>query len=1785
MRVKSLISLFMAATALLFLDSCSRESPLKENVGLRNNHSRVFSSRVPFENPQAFIDSMANTPVDTANSIPDTLTVTVDDSVYLIGVLPRFVEKIYLFQWTMIQGKDTTEIQGDNAQQFAWAYSKPGVYYPLFVAFDGNNATDTAGTGTKRTYIRVIDTKPELSVPQDTLWTKHDGDITFPIFALDSFGTIKNVKIDLDASGKDSATAWDFEQENDSLYLTVKYNKKYVDSLGNQKIYVIVEDDDGNEAMDSVNLHYNRLPTLKIISPLDGSRHSNKERFYFYYESEDLDNPQDLKFFIYAQVSKNGKAPTKAFTSENLIAKEITSNIFEPTTDDGRNVITLVDDPNVEITGRIFWDMYVTDGYDIVRMERIATSDSTSRPWNFYLGDLSSTQGTFYGVAKYEGRDDHAGIRVEFNNGSKIFDGFTDAKGNYTIKADYGSYEVRASSDTVREYKHAFQYDLFIESGATIKVDDLILKDTAGPVVNITNVDTLEERTVSLNVYARDLASRIADLSTKFDGKAKDWSSCTKADLNSVYNCKLDLDGLTDGKYTWEIVAKDNAGNVTTVKDTFYVSATKLDLLVNGKKKALVGNGKSLAFEATITDAIPAATKVNWAYTLKDKTHEESSDVDATGKATLSLSYDDIKDNTAPNEVYNMIVSYTENGLDLKDTVTFGQLDENPAIIFTKPKSNVQVTINDPIDFDIEAYPGDQSTKLTIAWNCGSNLASGSTCPVEEEINPAANVERSKSLTFKSIGKQTVKVSVTDQDNNKAEDEVIIDVISDKPTITATADASEYKIKSNVNVKVSARDKFGTINEIKWGCTNGNLSLVNQDQSKTITPAKSITDVPITIVMPGTESENYRCLVTAVDDDGEEGLDTLTFRVLLDPPTVTLKTHADIVKINSSQKIVATGHDTFGTVVKFEYACGDNLKSLPSWEDMPAPVNSKSEVNVDMPSEAGTFYCVVQVTDDDDNTAKDTATYTVLVGKPTVTGSVNYRTVTIKDVVELNAHAVDSLGSIVKYEWGCGSQSATNITFTYSSTTTPRTNMTMPNKADDNYQCIVKVTDDDDNEALDTVDIKVLLAPPTIHVENKHMTIRENFNIALNATASDNNGVPSDPGEIVKREWSCALPDLIASNWKTVTVYDTVWKAPAANSNFICVARATDNDGNTAMDTVKFTYTSETPKIWVASELIYLNEGDAFELDARVNSAWQGIEWFSWECVDKATGNSMESQVPEYDYEANGMSFKIGKDSTYSEQGKDMLCIVSAEERSSREVLKDTTEVRIMKHYPVGVISAADTVYLWSGDNAVPDESKFFFDEETWGGFCSKGGDLAAASPSLYGYSWNFSSVDSYFYEGPSNGTLDTNILEFYTAMKRPSEEGSMTMGLAYLDSTVAPPNVPTYSFRLRHSADTVYRTVYFRKAWRNLAKDTVVETALSSVPVAFALVGDVPATAFLSGRSTVKISTHDTTWSVLGSFNATDSVKAVKLAYDGTDLYVGALTTTGNFIIKKSTGGTSTSLSNVTTISGVSVAELTSNGSGKPVVAYINSSDSKGYVAYLNNGSWTSKKVFDRVIQELAVKTTSDGKVILVCVSKQTESNGATKYYGYVAMLKDDYSTAKASTKISDEDIGTISLAVDGNTLYMAYMNRNTNDYGANFRKATIEGNSINWQSPIQIFEAYISFHMSIVAKNGVVYIASADNSRPNLSQVHVFRYEDNQWHYHGENQLPYFGKVFYDKNGYYLRGYAPELTLDNGGKLYLSMLGRTGGTAANTKYNGPIIMKYVADNWTVTPANCGEE
>ena len=1784
-----------AVACLITLFACSRESSIVENPRLRDNHSIVFAFTQPFENPEAFADSIshADLPVDT---ISDTITVTVGDSIYFMGFLPLYAEKIYRFEWIFektdektlaAKKKDKktsvdTVITSANKTTQSWAYEKEGVYFPIFRAVDGNNAIDTAGVHRRPLYIRVIDTPPELFVPRDTVKARHKKAATFTIWAKDTCGTIEKVKIDLDASGKDTAKVWETKKlkDSDSLSITIPYKGDYVDSLGNQTIYVIAVDDDGNESIDTVYLHFNQLPTIEMLQPVDNASLNSKKRQALYYRAEDKDNPGSLRYYIRMAKSPDGRNPP-IFTDpeESLIASNIIEKSFE--------IIEIAPDSSIHnvvgLAGILYWDVWVTDGYDTVYAKHIKENNK-ERPWKFYLGSsgtqsLEDIDGNFWGYAKYQGwtgRHNTIRITVEDTLGNKFYT-HTNEKGMYDINLKPGIYNITATDTSNYKFASASLKKRQVFPDDTLFLDTMILKDTEKPVITFDKVDTLNTRDFQFNFKLYDFGSQVASATAWLDGEE------VEASYFSTNSWSRNQTGLLDGNHTFKLIVQDSAGLVSdTAKLEFTVRASLITLSINGNTSKMANSTQPITFSAKVENAVPMPDSLIWETNIEDSPTLMSKVNPLDSTATLSIEKK-LFPSLQTGVFYEMVAKTKDNIVTNK--VRFGFYEDGPIVYFESPNNDTNISINDVIPYTIFADgnntdPDDKS--YTLGWSCDN----GTPCPTGNA--PEGNI------SWGTPGQKKFIVTITNASNEKRKDTLVVNVVSDPPTIQVSSESldNRHKINSSVNLLVSASDRFGTIQKIDWGCTNG--SMVTFDNNTTFdTPKKSITNEAITVLMPGTATENYKCIVKVTDDDNETANDTITFKVLQDLPYISINKKNSTLTIKDQTRLDFVAADTLGHIVSYMISCDSVRKNLKdNWSEI-----TTTSPTVTMPPEACTWYCAIQVTDDDNNISRDTATFTVLLDPPTVEVLGNY-TVTPKDTIRLDAIANDRYGEIVLYEWGCGSSGAENIGFTYSNANSPSYAAVMPTTAQNGYRCIIRVTDDDGNTARDTTIIDIIQAPPTVIVSTKQAIVREGYNIVLNATAYD---YPDFPGYIEKREWSCAAPTEISKNWKVVSQFDTVWKAPTAAATFYCIARVTDDDGNMAMDTMNISFSTETPIISVKDDEIYVTTGEPFELNASVNDVWQGISWFSWECFDKKTKKSLEKDVPKYDYYKNGSSFYDFRDSSFTMSGDDMYCVVTAEETSTKVSFRDTTQVHFISQMPVGVITAADTVYLWSGDESFDSGEPYYFYTSEWGGMNSEIGTIG--NRNLQDFWWNFSNVDENYYQGNSNGTLDTAILEFNSAFIRSSSEGSMKICLDYRDSTTAH---PTQAFYAKHRAEEVCRRVYFRKAWRNqVNKDTVLEYSKMTTPPVLETIGNKPVIAYLKNATTVATKyLVDTTWKDISTsaITATDSITSIRIKAGGSDLYLAVLTSAGKLTVYRSTGGTSPWVKMGSDIEGVSSVALDCHPtSGNPLVSYIMTGTKASVFSRWSSSTWVTENVSVPTYQTYDTSNCRTEHRKTVCDTTYTShqikmrelqpaylQNGSlafvyidttSAYQSYYTLYDNTYTVKKSNEKIST-NVNGVNLAIAGNTLYMGFLNRDTEKYGPYVYKGDVGSSSINWTKTgvygQSIHQGLLAYHINISTFDGKLYAIIDDKGKPSLAQSHVFYLDGSTWKLLGENELPYFKAAFYNKKQYYLRGSVPNIAIAGNGKVYISMLGWENAGGRNKNF-GPIIMKYVGDTWTV--------
>ena len=1775
MRLKSLYLLFGLALCAMSLVNCSRESSIKENVNLRNNHSVVFIYRAPFENPDAFADSIINLSNPDSVIVSDTITVTVGDTIYMMGFLRYNSDKIYLYQWildslvkdTTGKGKDKMKkalVTGRNATPQSWVYFKEGVYSPLFVAVDGNNATDTAG---KDQFIRVINTPPYLGVPKDTLWTRAKSPVTFPILALDSFGTIKSFKVDLDAGGKREAKDWKYEKSetSDSLLITIPYDSTLTDSLGNQKIYIIVTDDDKNTTKDSVYLHFNQLPTIKILGPDDQQRISDTvESFRLFYEGHDKDNEDQLRYYVrVAATPDNQESDLNLSNVYDLVLKNSTATSFA-VIEDGENALK-----KLGFTGRYFsWDVWVTDGYDTVVAEKIKIGKNKQRPRFFYLGPSKSTC-DFTGTAKFEGLSTHRGIKITLVNAAdsnNIYTAETDENGSFRASGlPAGTFRLTATDETGRGFVKVSTRTPNINAGDEKELPPILLKDPAPP--NIYAVkgieDTIATRNFVISGKFSDFGSQVKTAKAVLDKDTCSSKSqvCSFTELSN-HAWSVNVKSVPDGDHSFRISATDSAGYRTDSVYAFVVAATKMVVTVDDASSAITGKDDSLTFKAKIEQANPPIKKVYWKYRHKDSTKfvlVDSSSV-SSGAATIKLPASKFKKPTIKYGDQYVMYAESDNGSGSNE-VRFVFIDSGPMAIFQSPRMDTVVTPKDTVLIKASVLGNNTdgtNTYKSITWTCLEGKTASANC--------LSGTDLQQKMVWTKPDTMRVILSVTNMDDDTAVDTLRVIVIADPPTVTIDEEQRVItkKVKSSHTFDVSAKDKYGYIKELAWKCAND-----ASYTAKAIADSSKDTTVSLTITnLPANEVSNYRCIVRATDDDDQKGYDTLFFNVIKDPPIIQLNIHKDDVTIKDEELLKYSVTTILGGAYNVETACHSSLPNI--WtEGYKGPVS-----RVVMPDTAGDYYCVMRAADNDDPSlfTVDTVHYSVFWAPPTVT-TMDTTYATINDTLVLYANAQDSAeadlpGGIVLYEWGCGLMNenvlehpAQNNSATYRAV--------LPSTAYKNYKCVVRVTDTDGLTAKDSVKISVELGAPTVQVARKTGVVRSGFNIVLDATASDWN--EGSMGRIVKREWSCGPITALEDNWKTVSSYDTTWSAPQVATTCYCVARATDDDGNIATDTMKLTYSNETPVITVENKQMYVAEGEVILLNASINkTVWEGVSWYSWQCFYSDTKQPADS-LRLLDYYQNGERFYDYRENLSSE-GRDVYCVVSAQEQLTQYEYRDTTRVFVLtaENRPVGKITAADTIYPWSGDEAQQGEARYYYTPE-WGGMQSQNGTLG--DNNARSFYWMFSNVGGGFYTGSSDGSLDTGNVQFFNeAFRRPVSEGDFTVGLVFWDSTSAN---PTVSFKNRHQADTTYRTIHVRRAWRNLSPDTVLDTTSNRTAPAITVLDKKLVVSYVMSDQTVMTKTYDgSSWGANlsgGNIAVDGDITALRMTNNNSDLYLAVLTSTDKIYVYKSAGGVDSWRTVGTPITGAKTVGLTCRPStGLPVVTYVESK--KPRFSYWNGSTWTkvTPDGASSAREASGAFTTTSGIFVLVF------TDTTSKYNAYYSIFDQNLSFKK--TVSIGKEIGNITVATDLDNIYLGYMDRSLSVKGPRVRVGSVTLNGIDLISNHVLKTNMYLSNLMIAARGTKAYVVFDDEM--DFAFCHAFAFDGTNWQLYGENKLPYFEGPFYDSHGYNLFGGAPEIAIASDGMVYISMRAHAGTPRAGTapsRNKGPIVMKNVSKNWVI--------
>ncbi|MBN2188240.1 MAG: hypothetical protein JW699_02205 [Chitinispirillaceae bacterium] len=277
-------------------------------------------------------------------------------------------------------------------------------------------------------------------------------------------------------------------------------------------------------------------------------------------------------------------------------------------------------------------------------------------------------------------------------------------------------------------------------------------------------------------------------------------------------------------------------------------------------------------------------------------------------------------------------------------------------------------------------------------------------------------------------------------------------------------------------------------------------------------------------------------------------------------------------------------------------------------------------------SRPGPVRFIVKATDNAGTVWCDTFGLQVIQDAP-VPNAGQDTTVSINDTVRLHSFATQWFGTIVEWAWDIGN------TGTFITTSGSDTAIVISASEEMNYLCVVRVRDDDGNEAKDTVKIIVHQDTPMANAGND--TVVSNGDTVHLQGSKSTDGF----GKIVKYEWDIGN----AGNFVICITGDTIISLPdSINFDSVkCVLRVTDDDDNISLDTVvvyvnisvSYSLVKATDnalfsgrtrhgvvafgnKLWVIGGWGH----DAFAADTFYNDVWFSSDGQNWEMATSNAG-------------------------------------------------------------------------------------------------------------------------------------------------------------------------------------------------------------------------------------------------------------------------------------------------------------------------------------------------------------------------------------------------------------------------------------------------------------------------------------------------------------------------------------------------------------------------------------
>ncbi|MBD3346180.1 MAG: PKD domain-containing protein [Chitinivibrionales bacterium] len=336
--------------------------------------------------------------------------------------------------------------------------------------------------------------------------------------------------------------------------------------------------------------------------------------------------------------------------------------------------------------------------------------------------------------------------------------------------------------------------------------------------------------------------------------------------------------------------------------------------------------------------------------------------------------------------------------------------------------NDTTVGINDTVYFN--ATGADETTVAEYAWKCGNG---------DWIVVPDGDTSLAAPATAQTW---TCSLRVTDDDGNMVYDTKTITIESRIPTADAGNDTT-VGINDMVHLKGTGTDET-MVTEYAWKCGNGDWIVVDDGDTSLAAPATA---------------QTWTCSLRVTDDDGNMVYDTVAVTVETRAPVADAGTDKT-VGINDSYELIGSGSSDEGALVAYAWKIGNG-----DW----SPDND-GDTTLTAPSTAQTLICSLRVMDDDNTFSYDAVTVTVETRAPVADAGTD-TLVARGETVHLTGSGSSDETSITEYAWKCGTNNWVVVGDGDTSVVAPTSTT--------EWECILRVTDDDNNMSYDTASVFV----------------------------------------------------------------------------------------------------------------------------------------------------------------------------------------------------------------------------------------------------------------------------------------------------------------------------------------------------------------------------------------------------------------------------------------------------------------------------------------------------------------------------------------------------------------------------------------------------------------------------------------------------------------------------------------------------------------------------------------